>query len=122
MQKNFNVKAHGKGLKVILLDSVAAVRGKWDKLYGKAATEDDLATAFFVPPHHRCRESSYGTIYLPRRHPQVTAYVIHECTHAAINQARELGAEELDASAEENVAILTGLLAARVLSKLSAHR
>lgn len=127
MSKSFAVKVHGKALRVVLLDSEDEVLAKWDRLFGKAVSasggadcNDCNVSAFWIPPALDRQEVSLGTIFLPRKHPRLIDYTIHECTHAAIAQARILGAESLDGSAEEHIAILAGALSSRVLAKLPA--
>lgn len=126
MKKTFRVTAHGKSLRVVLVDGVHEVQKQWIKLYGKAATgEDEETNAFFLPPSRREEEKQYGTIFIPTRSPFRISFVVHECVHAAVADTQRLGISVTDASAEERIATLTGLLASRILAKtcwLTARR
>lgn len=117
MAKTFYVNANGKSLRVVVLNNTEAVVEKWEKLFGKASMGEVSADAFFNQPSIK-NEGSFGAIYLPKNSPRLIELAIHEATHAAIAHVKMMGAEALDATAEEHIATLSGMLASRVVAKL----
>jgi hypothetical protein len=117
MSKTLYVTAHGKRLRIVLLNTVDDVVEKWNKLFGKPSIGEMSVDAFYTDTRS---ETSYGTIYLPRNSNRLRELAIHESTHAAIAHVKRMGAEDLDNSAEEHIANLAGVLASRVLRRIAA--
>lgn len=116
--KLIRIKVNGKTLDYHILTDTNAVQSKWDRMFGKAFEDEAGVEAFYAEPSIKNRGSSYGKIYLPASSAFFTELVIHETTHAAVFQAKIMGAEYLDTTAEELIATLTGQLCGVAIPKL----